>query len=162
MKILYNDARGKDLNTLLNDPKFVKKLENTRAFYIIKPKSEDILKFGISGNNDGGGIGRLQQYRLTYGISDSTNDCLGVKLMFLGVTKYNSDVEAKNSEVHKREQHVIKYIKENNLIARGRERTVANYRNLVEIVKSYKTKDEPTKIRKSQRETKGQTGKYKD
>jgi len=160
MQVVYDNAQGMELNTFLNDPKYTDQLINSRVFYIVKPRSEDILKFGISGNNDGKGVGRLQQYRLTYGTHDPSNDCLGVKVYFVGRTNYNWLVEANNSEIAKRELYVKRYIKRNNLIARGRERTTANLSHLKDIMFSFRGEDLPTEQRVSIRETKGRTKRF--
>lgn len=151
MRIIYDSDRGMELNTFIKSKKYSDQLIRTRMFYIIKANREDILKFGIAGNSEGNSISRFMGYRNAYGTSDKSNDCVGVKVHFVGVTEYNPNVETKNSEIFKLEKYVKRFIRENEKIARGSERTTLSLSRLKELVYTYRTKDKPTTRRISER-----------
>ena len=158
------NLRGMSLTRFLKKEKYLKQMENSRVFYVVKPNSEDVIKIGVSGENDGRGWARFMEYRLYYGDSTKGNPCLGMKVHYVGKTKYNPLVENKNSLIHKLELHVIREFKKRDIIARGRERTYAKLDEVKDIVFEYLQDDKPvdveTDVRKSTRSTAGKNPKY--
>jgi len=155
--------RGIEIDDFLNDEKYAKQremLKNARVFYVIRPNSEKVFKIGISGMHDGNGIGRLREYQLYYGNSDGK--CSGAKIHFLGRTKYDPDVAQKNSEIYKRELFVKRYLKQQNVLERGRERTSASIDAIEGIMNLYDDgPDLKTDKRRSTRTTRGIINTYR-
>ena len=94
-------------------------IKNSRVFYVISPNAENVFKIGIAGDTDGKAIGRMEQYKLYYGLKSRTNPCTGVKVHFVCKTKYNKMVEPKNSYIFKLELCMKQKLKGNT--KRGRE-----------------------------------------
>lgn len=99
--------------------RYKKDIENSRVFYVISPNAEDVFKIGIAGDTDGKAIGRMEQYKLYYGLQSRTNSCSGVRVHFICKTKYNNMVEPKNSYIFKLELCMKRKLKANT--KRGRE-----------------------------------------
>ena len=99
--------------------RYKKDIENSRVFYVISPNAEDVFKIGIAGDTDGKAIGRMEQYKLYYGLQSRTNSCSGVRVHFICKTKYNNMVEPKNSYIFKLELCMKQKLKANT--KRGRE-----------------------------------------
>jgi len=160
------NKKGISLTTFLQTPKYINLMKNSRVFYVVKPNSEDVIKIGVSGESDGRGWARFAEYRLYYGDTVKDNPCLGMKVYFVGKTRYNPLVESKNSLIHKLELHVIRQFKKRNIIARGRERTNAKLEDVKDIVleyiKEFKEGDVETEIRKSRRSNAGKNRTYDD
>ena len=156
------NKKGIELSSFLQNKKYTYQLENARVFYVVKPNSENVIKIGVSGENSGVGIKRFLEYQLLYGDGRNTdNICLGMKVFYVGKTKYNPFVESKNSLIHKLELHMIRTFKKLNITARGRERTTATLKKVKEIFNEYiGTADIETDIRKSRRATAGTNKKY--
>lgn len=94
-------------------------IKNSRVFYVISPNAENVFKIGIAGDTDGKAIGRMEQYKLYYGLKSQTNSCSGVRVHFICKTKYNNMVEPKNSYIFKLELCMKRKLKANT--KRGRE-----------------------------------------
>ena len=168
MKILkrFNwRKRGVEINDFLNNDEFAKQreeLKNSRLFYVVRANSEKVFKIGISGMYDGKAIGRLREYQLYYGDADDKNKCSGAKIHFLGKTEYNPDVLQKNSEIYKRELFIKRYLKNNDALDRGRERTSADIESLKRIMGLYDDgPDTKTDKRRSTRSSRGIVKLYK-
>ena len=99
--------------------RYKKDIENSRVFYVISPNSENVFKIGIAGDTDGKAIGRMEQYKLYYGLKSRTNSCSGVRVHFICKTKYNKMVEPKNSYIFKLELCMKRKLKSNT--KRGKE-----------------------------------------
>jgi hypothetical protein len=99
--------------------RYKKDIEKSRVFYVISPNAENVFKIGIAGDTDGKAIGRMQQYKLYYGLKSRTNPCSGVKVHFICKTTYNKMVEPKNSYIFKLELCMKQKLKLNT--KRGRE-----------------------------------------
>ena len=155
MKVVLDSKNGVEINDFLEKKKYEKErqaLANSRVFYIIKPKFEDNAKFGVSGNKDGRGIGRLQQYRNDYGTAYKGNACSGVRVYLLIKTKYDENTQPSKSEIFKTELYVIRKNKEMGKVARGRERTTLRIPALKDVVFDYRGGgDEATIPRRSKR-----------
>ena len=149
--------RGVDLDDFFYNPRYADQrdlLKKARVFYVIRPNSERVFKIGVAGMNDGNGIGRLREYQLYYGNSDGK--CSGAKIHFLGRTGYDPDVSEKNTEMHKREIFVKRYLKEQGVLARGSERTSASINAIEGIMDQYDNgPDVKTDKRRSVRTTRG-------
>ena len=170
MKILkrFNwRKRGVEINDFLNNDEFAKQREEltkSRLFYVVRANSEKVFKIGISGMYDGKALGRLREYQLYYGDADADgiNKCSGVKIHFLGKTEYNPDVLQKNSEIYKRELFVKRFLKNNDALARGLERTSTGIDNLQRIMGLYDDgPDTKTVKRRSMRTSRGKIKLYK-
>ena len=94
-------------------------IKNSRVFYVISPNAENVFKIGIAGDTDGKAIGRMEQYKLYYGLKSRTNSCTGVRVHFVCKTKHNKMVEPKNSYIFKLELCMKQKLKGNT--KRGRE-----------------------------------------
>lgn len=125
-------------------------LRKKRAFYVVEANLErgKTIKYGIAGVEKGNAYGRMREYQLLYGTETKKNDCLGVKVHYLGTTAYNSQVEPKKTEVAKVEASIKKQVKSRTMsseatgLNRGFERTDAvNRRKIVNIAKSREFKD---------------------
>jgi hypothetical protein len=81
----------------------VEQLRQTRALYVIAPNMEkgQIVKFGIAGTKTGNAINRINEYVIMYGKEDPTNKCVGCKIYFCGITKYNRPTADTPSEAEK-------------------------------------------------------------
>ncbi len=99
--------------------RYKKDIEKSRVFYVISPNAENVFKIGIAGDTDGKAIGRMEQYKLYYGLKSRTNPCSGVKVHFICKTTYNNMVEPKNSYIFKLELCMKQKLKQNT--KRGRE-----------------------------------------
>jgi len=100
-----------------------RKLYNTRCFYIVKPNSENIVKFGIGGlEGRASAWGRLHQYINEYGYSEDLNPCAGIKLLYLAATIYNPNVETTSSAVYRKELACKQYFRDTAIKGRGFER----------------------------------------
>ena len=115
LKILFNfndtpDKEPVELNDFLQDPSNQKKMYDMRCLYLIRANMENKLtKLGIAGTEGGTGCyGRLRQYVLEYGMEKPGFDCAGAKLFLLVGTKYNKNVELKDSFVFKKELQLKK------------------------------------------------------
>lgn len=143
-------SRGMKLEEFIS--KYSNDLKNSRVFYIIRPNADkNIYKIGISGNNDGKGIGRFHQYLLYYGKHQDFNSCAGVKVFYVKKTNYNKNVEERNSYIHKLEVFVKRQLKKYEYVARGNEWTKAPLDKIEEIVRSFRGEDKITLKRQSKR-----------
>lgn len=161
----YNKHKGEpiDLHEFLNLKGTKENLKDKRCLYVVKPNSDPMLKFGIAGLDGGtSAYGRLLQYVNLYGKQSELNQCAGVQLLYLVGTKYNKNVETKNSWVFKKEKYIIDHFKferirdENGLyVGRGRERVLAeNLKKLIRVINDTSNKtfdDVETERRKSER-----------
>jgi hypothetical protein len=108
------------------------------VLYVIQANLDlgKITKFGIAGMDSGNPFSRLNEYVLMYGPLDPKNECQGVKVFFIGVTRYNRLVEARNSQVHKIEKKLkdeVKSVREH--IGRGLERTTRKPAAIIKRIK---------------------------
>jgi len=98
-------------------------LYNKRCFYILKPNSENIIKFGIAGlDGRGGAWGRLHQYINEYGFSEDLNPCAGIKMLYLAGTVYNPNVQTVNSAIYRKELACKQHFRDTAIKGRGFER----------------------------------------
>jgi len=112
--VLYQNKNGIELNTFLlenkNLPeKDVKSLKNKRVFYVVKAKldgDKNVFKIGISEKGYNSAVGRLIDYVHFYGVENSDNKCMGVKLYLLLANVFNPDVDARNAAVRRLETKV--------------------------------------------------------
>ena len=165
---LYDYRKEKepiDLYEFLQKKSNKDKLYNMRCLYVVKPNRDAMIKFGIAGlDGKSSAYGRLFQYVNLYGKQTDLNQCAGVQLLYLVGTKYNPNVETKNSWVFKKEKYIIDYFKverikdENTIyIGRGRERvedTSTNLKKLIRLINDTSNKtffDVETERRKSER-----------
>jgi len=100
-----------------------RKLYNTRCFYILKPNSENVVKFGIAGlEGRASAWGRLHQYINEYGYSEDLNPCAGIKLLYLAGNIYNPNVETVNTAIYRKELACKQYFRDTAIKGRGFER----------------------------------------
>ena len=124
-----------------------KKIYDMRLFYVLKPNSEDVVKFGIAGTKGGTGAwGRLHQYINEYGYSSDLNRCTGIQMLYLAGNKYNKNVEITNSDIYKKELMCKKYFRspevDAHLIGRGFERiNLDRIKELFDIIDDPSNKD---------------------
>jgi hypothetical protein len=136
MKYIDMPEGGMDLKKALTIYKNV--LRESRVLYVIQPNLDlgKITKFGIAGMDSGNPFSRLEEYVLMYGPVDPKNHCQGVKVFFIGVTKYNRLVEAKNSQVFKIEKKLKQELKsQHENIGRGLERTTKKPELVIKRIK---------------------------
>jgi len=116
-----------DLSNWLDEMKNKEDIYHYRLFYVLKPNSEDVVKFGIAGTRGfGGAWGRLHQYVNEYGHSTDLNTCTGVQMLYLAGNKFSESVPIERSDVYKKEyfckQHFRSPEVNAHLIGRGFER----------------------------------------
>lgn len=133
------------------DPKTSDKLVNKRAFYVVEANADrgKTIKFGVAGVGKGTPWARLNDYRLMYGTTTPDNDCLGVKVHYLGTTEYNGSVESKNSQVFQVEAIAKDRVRSKTMPTtgerRGFERTdKENTKEIIALAKSRGVKDKVT------------------
>jgi len=106
---------GMDLDLFLHI--YGNSLKNKRVLYIVKPNLDpDIYKIGVAGINGGDPNQRLRSYLHYYGKESRHNPKSGVKIYYLGFTKYNSYVLPTKSNIYRKE----KFIKDNFKAVPGR------------------------------------------
>lgn len=136
-----------ELGPWLDEQANKKKIWNMRLFYVLKPNSESVVKFGIAGTKgDSGAWGRLHQYINEYGYSSDLNRCTGIQMLYLAGNMYNKDVEIVNSDVYKKELAAKKYFRspevDAHLLGRGFERiNLDRVSELFEIIDDPSNKD---------------------
>jgi len=164
MKSIVLPEGGMDLDKALKIYK--EKLKHKRVFYVIQANldKEAVTKFGIAGMTSGNPYSRLNEYVLMYGKYDKDNDCLGVKIFFLGYTEYNRLVEVPNSKVFKLElklkrDEFLKTTTEH--VGRGLERTSRSPKEVIKLLNQYEKniEDVETVITRAARE---KTKAYRD
>jgi hypothetical protein len=107
-----------------------------RLLYVLEPRLDKgrLIKIGVAGTHSSNGkaIGRLRQYLIAYGLQREDNEYSGVNVYFIVATKYNANVEPKNSRILKLETKLKRLIKDNNkqMKHRGSERTTASVEEL--------------------------------
>ena len=161
-KDLTGDTNSTELGPWIDTFANKEKINDFRLFYVPKPNSEDVVKFGIAGTKGGGGAwGRLHQYINEYGYSSDLNRCTGIQMLYLAGNKYNKDVEITNSAVYKKELACKKYFRspevDAHLIGRGFERI-----NLDKIGELFRIIEDPSnksfEDTETERRTKSQRG----
>ena len=138
------------------DPQDPKKPIPVRAFYIIEANmdkgnslSQTVIKFGVAGIERGYAWGRINDYRLMYGLPDARNKCKGFKIHYIGTTEYDKSIEISRCAVWKLEAFLKqKYRAESqpgDKERRGYERvTKEKLSELLRMVHSRDFKDEKT------------------
>ena len=136
-------------------------LADMKVLYVVKPNADTMVKFGIAGHKEGKGSawGRLFQYVNQHGVQSDLNQCSGVQLLYLVGNKYNPNVEATDSFVHKKEKYIIDHFKferqDKKYLGRGRERVFEdNISKLIRLINDTSNKswdDVETERRKSER-----------
>ena len=136
------------------------KIHDMRLFYVLKPNSEDVVKFGIAGTKGGTGAwGRLHSYINDHGYSSDLNRCTGIQMLYLAGNKYSKTVEITNSDVYKKELMCKKYFRspevDAHILGRGFERiNLDRIKELFDIIDDPSNKnfgDVETERRTSQR-----------
>ncbi len=138
------DTTSIELGPWLDDPKNKESIWDMRLFYVLKPNSEDVVKFGIAGTKgESGAWGRLHQYINEYGYTSDLNRCMGIQMLYLAGNKYNKNVEITNSDIYKKELACKQYFRspevDAHLLGRGFERI-----NLDRIAELFDIIDDPS------------------
>ncbi len=118
-----SDTNSVELGPWLEVESNQKMIYNMRGFYVVKPNSENVLKWGISGlDGKSGTYGRLRQYVNEYGFAEDLNPCAGVKLLYLAGTVYNENVATVNTAVYRKELQIKRHFRSDAIRGRGFER----------------------------------------